>query len=220
MMSDIKLQYMYWGPLVTKSIVDNHVITELLKRGEIVRNLNNDARDGLAGHIDNEFNYKDEDRKWFMSNVGHHFNSYIKYKETEWKKQTPKVHSLELDTLWINYMKKNEFNPPHYHKGYLSFVLYLQVPEIIKEDAKKFKSASEGPGAIEFLYGQEDRLGDYICSHIKFPKVGELYIFPSNLYHTVHPFRSDVERISISGNLMAKFKENKEGEHCSLLYEW
>ena len=155
-----------------------------------------------------------------MYNVGHHFNSYIKHKETEWKKQTPKVHSLELDTLWINYMKKNEYNPPHFHKGYLSFVLYLQVPEIIKEDAKKFKSASEGPGAIEFIYGQEDRLGDFICSHIKFPKAGEMYIFPSNLYHTVHPFRSDVERISISGNLIAKFKESKEGEHCSLLYEW
>ena len=42
------------------------------------------------------------------------------------------------------------------------------MPEIIKEDAKKFKFASEGPGAIEFMYGQEDRLGDFICSHVKF----------------------------------------------------
>ena len=68
-------------------------------------------------------------------------------------------------------------------------------------------SEGEGkPGAIQFLYGTQDRHGDYICSHTRFPKTNELYIFPANLHHTVMPFRSDVERISVSGNFLCERK--------------
>ena len=36
------------------------------------------------------------------------------------------------------------------------------------------------------------------------PKVGDIVIFPSWLQHHVNAFKSDVERISVSGNIKIK----------------
>jgi hypothetical protein len=33
------------------------------------------------------------------------------------------------------------------------------------------------------------------------PKTGDFFVFPAKLHHTVAPFKSDVTRISVSGNL-------------------
>ena len=192
-------EFFYWGPLVTRFQVDNKVVDELLKRG---KKCFEDNRPNLVGHIDKELNFSDEDKTWFMNNTEKHFKEYVSFKENSWTPSNKnKIKNLNLDDLWINYMKKNEYNPPHYHIGDISFVLYLQVPKEIEEDAKNYNFNSPGPGSIEFIYGTNDRYTDFICQHIAFPKVGELYVFPSTLYHAVSPFRSDVERISVAGNI-------------------
>jgi hypothetical protein len=36
------------------------------------------------------------------------------------------------------------------------------------------------------------------------PKEGDLYMFPAQLRHFVLPFKSDVTRISVSGNILFK----------------
>ena len=56
-----------------------------------------------------------------------------------------------------------------------------------------------GPGAIEFKRGLAP--GFPPNSHSFFPKEGDLYIFPATLEHWVFPFQSDMERVSVSGNL-------------------
>lgn len=203
-----EFEFLYWGPLVVKFEVEDYITKELLKRGDRVKS--NDGRLELAGHIDRENFYTQQDIDWFVEHTGKYFNRYIEYKETVWKKNVIeefKIEYMKLNSLWVNYMKKNEYNPPHIHSGDISFVLYLNVPEQIKKEASEFVSHGEGkPGAIEFIYGTEDRYDDYICSHIRFPKTNELYIFPANLHHTVMPFRSDVERVSVSGNFKCKRK--------------
>ena len=199
-------EFLYWGPLVVKFEIEDYITKELLKRSEKIKS--NDGRRQLAGHIDRENFYTQQDIDWFVEHTSKYFNQYVEHKETVWKKDPPKefkIEYLKLNSLWVNYMKKNEYNPPHIHSGDISFVLYLDVPEQIKKEASEFISLGEGkPGAIEFIYGTEDRHGDYICSHTRFPKTNELYIFPANLHHTVMPFRSDVTRISVSGNFFAK----------------
>ena len=40
-----------------------------------------------------------------------------------------------------------------------------------------------------------------------FPKKNECYIFPGSLVHTVYPFQSDCERVSVSGNF--RFSDKK-----------
>ena len=48
------------------------------------------------------------------------------------------------------------------------------------------------------MYGEEQK-GIRTAQGIT-PALNELWIFPATLKHTVPPFKSDVERISISGN--------------------
>ena len=205
---NVDFEFLYWGPLVIKFKVEEYITKELLERGEKIKS--DDGRLRLAGHIDRENFYTQEDIDWFVKHTNKYFNKYVEHLETVWKPNPPeefKIEYLKLNSLWVNYMKKNEYNPPHIHLGDISFVLYLDVPEEIKKEAFEFKSLGNGkPGAIEFLYGNEDRYGDYICSHTMFPKTNELYIFPANLHHTVMPFRTNVERISVSGNMLTNRK--------------
>jgi hypothetical protein len=108
--------------------------------------------------------------------------------------------------MWINYQRKNEFNPPHDHADDLSFVIYLKVPEEIKKEFKEYKGRSSGPGGISFIYGEGNRQAITYQSH--FPEEGDLFIFPAWLKHFVAPFKADVERISVSGNISAQVPLN------------
>ena len=47
-----------------------------------------------------------------------------------------------LTALWVNYMKKHEFNPPHDHSDQLSFVIFLKVPEEITKEQEEYKGKS------------------------------------------------------------------------------
>ena len=59
-----------------------------------------------------------------------------------------------MSNLWINFMKKDEYNPPHNYDGGISFVIYTSIPEEIINKNKNFKSRGAGPGSIRFLYGE------------------------------------------------------------------
>ena len=53
----------------------------------------------------------------------------------EFKKRIEKPKYL-LSAMWVNYMKKHEFNPPHDHDGKLSFVIYLSMWDDMKDNYK------------------------------------------------------------------------------------
>jgi hypothetical protein len=78
----------------------------------------------------------------------------------------------------------------------------LKIPEEIKKEYKEFKGKSSGPGGISFIYGEGNRQAITYQAH--FPEEKDLFIFPAWLKHYVAPFKSDVERVSISGNLASK----------------
>lgn len=46
---------------------------------------------------------------------------------------------LELNGLWVNLMKKVEYNPPHLHDGDISWVIYSSIPSEILEKKKILK---------------------------------------------------------------------------------
>jgi hypothetical protein len=123
---------------------------------------------------------------------------YLPHKaEEEIKFHTNKYLSefcYEITSCWVNYQKRYEWNPPHRHNSDLSFIIYLQIPKELQFEEGQFS------GKISFTYGEPQKFNRFEFGPF-LPKENEIYIFPSWLTHQVYPFKSDVTRISVAGNL-------------------
>jgi hypothetical protein len=213
MVNQINHRYLHFGPVIGGVKCDDNLCKELLNRG---RKTTKSHVKNLAGHLKKENIYEDQDKKWFVDNFQDYFIPYFKKLQdgsnpNYYYGMTP-YKEVWLATLWINFMKKGEYNPPHNHSGDFSFVLYLQVPEELEEEDKNFKGQGTGPGTISFMYGEDQK--NIRTAHGITPALNELWIFPASLKHTVPPFKSDVERISISGNwfIIDKLRHEKDFE--------
>jgi hypothetical protein len=96
-------------------------------------------------------------------------------------------------------MKAGEFNPLHFHGGDISFVIYTSVPKKIISENCKFTGIGSGPGCISFNFGEHSE--SYKSSFDFLPKKGDMYIFSDCLRHSAPPFKSNVKRVSVSGNI-------------------
>tara|TARA_R110002020_G_scaffold98125_1_gene233798 strand:- start:624 stop:1223 length:600 start_codon:yes stop_codon:yes gene_type:complete len=184
----INYRYYHWGPLLYSSKVTPKRVTKVLK---ICHKAKDSYTHNLAGHIKKELKLP---ALKIFNILKPYFLSYARVQTDDYALKPLPI--LEMESAWVNYMKKGEFNPPHSHDGILSFVLFLQIPDELKKENKKYNGTSMGAGSIEFRTGTLA-----LNSHSFFPKEGDLFIFPSNLEHWVYPFKSNVERISVSGNL-------------------
>ena len=110
-----------------------------------------------------------------------------------------------LESMWVNFQKKHEFNPVHKHSGVYSFVIWMQIPYTHEEQAEVpiVKNSNNAfAGCFEFYYtdmmgrvGVESLVSDSSTE-------GTMLMFPSELKHGVNPFyETDKERITISGNI-------------------
>lgn len=113
---------------------------------------------------------------------------------------------LKLDSLWVNFQNKHDFNPVHFHGGILSFVVWMKIPTRHEEQYSLPISAnSNNPCASDFEFLYTNILGDIERMEVKMdPEVeGTMFMFPSTLMHQVYPFyNTDEERVSISGNIV------------------
>ena len=100
-----------------------------------------------------------------------------------------------IKNLWVVRQFKNEYNPVHFHDGYISGVGYLKVPKNLTRSKKKLNTN----GTIDFINGSRMFLNKSIYNHV--PKVGDLILFPNYLMHTAYPFVVDGERRSFSFNV-------------------
>jgi hypothetical protein len=169
----------------------------ILEEGKRCRRNSNDFRAKLAGHLSEE--YFLTDAKSIVVWLKKYFEVYV-VGYNKWRGSGSMTPNFKLTSLWINYMKANEFNPPHDHGGDLSFVLYPHVPQELIQENKDFKGTMRGPGGISWIYGQGNR--QCISVVHRMPATKDLFIFPSSLEHWVFPFRSNVERVSVSGNIL------------------
>ena len=106
---------------------------------------------------------------------------------------------IKLHNLWVNYQKKNQYNPIHVHSGVVSFVIFVDIP-----------------------YGPEERNNFYSDGAFQLEKEvlpvdnswnGTILMFPSTTNHAVYPFRStEKERTTVSGNI-AWNVEGPDEEH-------
>ena len=199
----ITYKYYHWGPLLFHTVITPDECQKLLEEGKKCRKESNDYRNKLAGHLSEEYKLTDMQSivEWFDKYLQAYINAFAKWHSK--LKDIPS--SLHLDSIWINYMKSNDFNPPHIHDGDLSFVIYPSMPKEVTKENKAFigkRNKGGGPGGVSFLYGEEVKHCVSAVDHL--PKTGDLFIFPASLKHWVFPFRSEVERISVSGNILFK----------------
>jgi hypothetical protein len=185
-----------WGPCVIKIKIQDSfkkiLIQEALKNEE-------DFTARLAGQIKKETGYNEKQRDkiipYLSPYLGIYDEAFQRYRMDKYEKKPQYV----LSALWANFQRQYEFNPPHDHDGKLSFVIYLSIPDKLKEENKAYKGKSCGPGGIQFMYG--DGIRDCITYVSHFPEEGDMFIFPAWLKHWVMPFHSDCVRVSVSGNV-------------------
>ena len=203
--------YYHWGPLLFRCRIKPDECQKLLEEGKKCRKKSNDYRSKLAGHLAEEYRLTDMKSmvEWFNKYLKAYINALKKWRGTS-DPNYKSPSNLHLESVWINYMKNNDFNPPHIHDGDLSFVIYPSIPKEITKENKAFigkRNKGGGPGGITFLYGEEVKHCVSAVDHV--PATGDLFIFPATLKHWVFPFRSTVERISVSGNVFFNKKDLK-----------
>ena len=108
-----------------------------------------------------------------------------------------KISEMKMITTWVVRQFENEFNPTHWHEGHISGAGFLKVPSSFGKPFQDNKR--DFNGNLTLIHGTKS----FMCNskfEIK-PKVGDFYIFPHYLMHTVYPFNeSNEERRSISFN--------------------
>ena len=93
---------------------------------------------------------------------------------------------------WQVILGKEGYQMPHIHSnGWLSGVIYLKV----------VPSLGRNEGAIEFSLNGIHYSDESSPTIIFQPKLGDIVLFPSSLYHRTIPFTSDASRIIISFDL-------------------
>jgi len=190
-------RFYYWGPLLFKTKLDKGDVEALKKLCNEAQLKKIDARKDLVGVIKEELNIN---KKKYAAITKPYLDAYsVSYKN--WYGE--KFKKIETVSVWVNFMKKGEYNPPHAHINcHLSSVLYLNIPPGLKKEEQQFKGKGGGPGAINFLIcGPQDLFNHYYTFK---PEVGDFFIFPWSLTHFVGPFQSSGTRTSIAANFKIK----------------
>ena len=126
----------------------------------------------------------------------HHYLQWNKIREYE----------LHLNSIWVNEMKANEYNPVHIHRGMLftglSSVMILSLPSTYGKEY----SNEEVPqnGKLQILGSASGQFAkiDYQPEL----KIRDFFIFPYDMRHCVYPFNSTNEtRRTLAANCDVQF---------------
>tara|TARA_B110000902_G_scaffold207518_1_gene236537 strand:+ start:291 stop:905 length:615 start_codon:yes stop_codon:yes gene_type:complete len=188
-----------FAPLVYFTRVPNNIIAMLAAAGETARAESTAINDQLVGEIKHEYAlvFSDADSSEWVD--------FVWEKTIEFYNKTPitpnhtnLLKNASLGQPWINYSYAGNFNPMHIHTGSLSYIIYVDIPDNIRDNYKN--GYSQTKGILELSYNNSQ-------VHVS-PRTGDMIIFPSNVYHGVYPFDVDGCRISVSGNIHDAHVEN------------
>lgn len=190
--------------VVTGTLPDDLYEIIMTEVNEISENFDNHIKwnDGLAGNMEKEFGLPKS-----LPYLEPFMNLMCKFYSETWNfYKKPDDFHFEAGNLWVNFQKKNEFNPVHHHGGVFSFVCWLKIPYNLQDElnAPHVKEAkNKAASTFQFLY--PNILGNLTLETLYVDKDWEkrIVLFPAHLSHCVYPFStSDDYRISISGNLI------------------
>jgi len=205
-----------FSPPIFQTEVDSNFTKELIEEGRKLTKEEDDFNSQLAGNLKygRSYHYKEDYllkvepylktyvERFFnglYSQYGPEYDGIRKQLQVQHDRRQLKQGNIRLDSLWINFSQKHDFNPPHTHTAILSFVIFCQVPEeIFKVQAD---SNTQRAGELLFSYGEPISKLQGNEYPIK-PYENLMFIFPAELQHFVPAYWVDAERISVSGNLV------------------
>lgn len=195
-----------FGPSIAKVTIPmdtvkllNEYVEEIISNKKKAKKLNYGHQ--LAGNVKEEFILEKE----AIENT--QWGNFL-YQAVSWWIQNSikkKISKLDIMSTWIVRQFENDYNPVHVHSGHISGVGYLKVPKNLGEYEQQNKKVNKN-GSLSLIHGSRMFLSDSTFNII--PKIGDFYLFPNYLMHTVYPFKNanNEERRSISFN--AKIDDN------------
>ena len=168
-----------------------------------------DMKSDLAGNISSSIRLDSNSPliEDFVKNViPIYIDQTIKSYGAPWRTTMKEGQGWNLESLWVNFQRKHEFNPPHDHSGVYSFVIWMQIPTSYAEQKKlPICAESNATGTISnfgFHYTNSVGRVSQFMYNMEKEAEGYMVMFPSEMKHEVFPFyENDGERISISGNI-------------------
>ena len=219
-----KVQYQinnFFGPPLARIVVPQEIVDGLNKT--VDRKLNEQYKthgDRLVGQINHEPDLSLQDLD--ESGAAHFFHSctasfvhQVLSSRFGGKENLKKNFQLSVlyKSAWAVCQYENEYNPVHFHTDCdISSVMYLKIPKYEKrwDDTRPYKQ-NWVDGNIEFIANSAGTMGLDMGTYQHTPQVGELFLFPSSLLHTVYPFLGKGERRSIAFNMSYQLRDLERG---------
>jgi hypothetical protein len=193
--SEIKL----YNPGVLKTRIPASIFADLTR--DLQKQVDNKPKKYnafLIGQIETEFQYV----------INGQFRDCIEQTYLEYSRKFNFYENQNYiidNDAWVNFQKKHEYNPIHFHHKAISWVTWITIPYDLEEELNMpnvreahVKYASK----FQFIYNSFD--GGISTTQLDIDKTweGSLIMFPNYLKHQVYPFQTSNEcRISISGNI-------------------
>jgi hypothetical protein len=195
----MKFDFVYLGQTVLKYSVPLEIFVTLNDLYEKRKKELPKANKQLVGKIQDEVslhysgqdsekmhqhNFLSEDiQKWFYSVFKHYLDWNKIYK-----------YNMKINSVWVNEMKAQEYNPVHIHQGMLytglSSVMVMKLPS----DMGVEYSSPEKPmnGRLQIIGSSAGHFAktDYSPNMT----VGDFYVFPYDMRHCVYPFNGTKEK--------------------------
>ena len=179
-----------------------------------------DMKSELAGNISSSIRLDSQSpllKNFVQEIIPSFMKSHMEAYGPPWRITMREGERFNLESLWVNFQKKHEFNPPHDHSGVYSFVIWMQIPTSYAEQKKLDICANSNADnhISNFAFSYTNTLGKISNFAYNMEKEAEGYMvmFPSSMLHQVFPFYdNDGERISISGNINIDTLKGKDDE--------
>lgn len=193
-----------FGPMMGYYKLSEKIVTEL---NDSMNESLEDYSDHLVGKVKKELKFDNKTMRTatkevakFVADFQTAYQSRVIQKSSSTENVDPKF-KIQMLAGWFVRQFAGEYNPLHQHRDCdLSCVGYLKIPDGMEAEwLEDSKDHAPTHGQIHFTWGTPHPQAPTYY-RIK-PQVGDFYIFPSALYHTVYPFYSDGERRSFSMNM-------------------
>ena len=169
----------------------NEYVDKIIEDQEKSKLLDNGPN--LAGNVKQEFIVEPDLLKssGLLDFLGKYTSMWIEASDQK------KITRFDVISCWIVRQFQAEYNPIHYHGGHISGVGYLKLPTNYGKPFQSTKKKNVN-GNISFIHGS--RMFNSSSNVNVEPKLGDFYLFPNYMMHTVYPFYGNEERRSISFN--------------------